>query len=237
MNRRRFLIAAAAVVASPGARFDQGRILVDGREYALTDILAPTRRADGDDPGADFFAAAIQTIIREGAPIGAAPAEADRWGRLEGPVGWRTGAGRETTLQELLLSQGAARVFPLSADASFIERCYAAERAAREARLGNWRSGAWRIRDASRAEQSDGFQIYEGVIRAASERKSRVFFNFGGDFRSDFTASVARGVFRSWREKPDIAALAGRRAEVRGYVEYINGPSIELRHEMQLRVS
>lgn len=236
MNRRRFLIGAAAVTAAPAASFDGQSLMIDGREHALTDILAPKRRSGGDDPAADFFAAAISEIVRHGAYSGHASTTTDRWGRVEGAIGWRTGEGRETTLQEMLLSQGAARVAPQSDDRQFIERCFAAERAAREARLGLWRSDAWRILDAAKAEWSRGFQIYAGIIRTATERKSRVFFNFGEDFRSDFTASVARGAFRRWRQNTDLASLAGRRVEVRGYVESINGPSIELAHEMQLRL-
>lgn len=235
MNRRRFLISAAAV-AAPGASIDGQGLFIDGREHALTDILAPAPAAFGEDgSAADFFAEALSEIVRLGTPSGPVSTATDRWGRVVGAIGWRTGAGRETTLQEMLLSQGAARVAPQSEDFPFIERCLAAERFARQSGAGLWETAVWRIRDASTPDWSRGFQIYAGVIRAANDRKNRVFLNFGEDYRSDFTASVARGVFRRWREFPDMMSIAGRRAEVRGYVEIINGPSIELTHEMQLR--
>ncbi|MEK7264482.1 MAG: thermonuclease family protein [Pseudomonadota bacterium] len=235
MNRRRFLIGAAAVTLAPDASLEGTSLFIEGRERALTDILTPATNGAGKE--ADFFAAAISEILRQGTPSGPAPIATDRWGRGEGAIFWRLGEGRETTVQEMLLSQGAARVAPQSDDFPFIERCFAAERAARDANLGLWAEDAWRIRDASKSEPSSGFQIYAGVIRSANERKSRVFFNFGEDFRSDFTASVARGAFRRWKQFPDIASLAGRRAEVRGYVESINGPSIELTHPLQLRLA
>ena len=231
MNRRRFLAGAAALpLVAPAGR----SLVIEGRDYALTDIVTP---AAGDNtPSADYYAAAMAEILKQGALSGPPPVGRDRWGRVEGAIGWRTSDRRETTLQEMLLSQGAARVAPASDDHSFIERCFIAERAAREARLGGWRFDDWRIRDAATPERSRGFQIYAGAIASASERKGRVFFNFGAEYRSDFTASVATGAFRRWRVKPDLSLLAGRRAEVRGHVEDINGPSIDLVHEMQLRL-
>jgi hypothetical protein len=144
--------------------------------------------------------------------------------------------GRETTLQEFLLSQGAARVAPQSSDLPFIDRLFAAEDAARESALGLWTDSAFRIRDASRGEWSHGFQIYRGVIRAVNERASRIFFNFGDDYRTDFTATITKGALRRWRRKIDYSETVGKHAEVRGSVERINGPSIELKHEMQLRL-
>ncbi len=237
MNRRSFLISAAAAVAAPAKTFDGRSVMLGGREHVLTDIVAPaTPLSGGIEPASDFAAAALREIIRQGAPFGPVLTKTDRWGRLEGAIGWRTREGRATTLQEILLAEGAARVAPTSDDLAFIERCYAAERAARDARLGLWAFDAWRIRDAAKAEWSSGYQIYAGVIRAASERKGRVFFNFGDDFRTDFTATVAKGAFRRWTQQPDLLSVAGTRVEVRGLVEAINGPSIELLHAMQMRL-
>lgn len=236
MNRRRFLIGAAAVAISPHSSFDGRSVTFQGREYALSDIMLPATTLSGKHEAfSDFAEAALGEIVRRGAPIPKGDEKTDRWGRIAGAIGWRTEDGRETTLQEMMLTQGAARVAPETEDFSFIERYFAAEAAARAARLGLWSSRDWRIRDASAAEWSSGYQIYSGTIRAANERKSRIFFNFGDDFRTDFTATVARGAFRRWKSKPDLSALAGVRAEARGPVERINGPSIEIVHEMQLR--
>lgn len=237
MNRRRFLIGAAAVAASPASAFDGRTISLGGAEHILSDIQAPASTLSGRrEPAADFAAAAIREILKRGAPLPAGERKLDRWGRIEGAIGWRTEDGRETTLQEVLLAQGAARVAPETEDLAFIDRCYAAETAARAARLGLWGFDAWRIRDAAAAEWSRGYQIYQGVVRTANERKSRIFFNFGDDFRADFTATVRKGAFRRWKRKFELQSAAGARVEIRGPVERINGPSIELLHEMQLRV-
>lgn len=236
MNRRSFLLGAAAA-AAPLSSFDGRSVVLAGREHVLSDIIAPAARlSGGNEPASGFASTALNEIIRQGAPFGPALAKTDRWGRLTGAIGWRTREGRETTLQEMLLAEGAARVAPETDDLAFIERCFAAERAAREARLGLWAFNAWRVRDAAKAEWSRGYQIYAGIIRAASEHGGRIFFNFGDDFRADFTATIAKGAFRRWTHQPDLPSVAGTHVEIRGLVEAINGPSIELLHEMQMRV-
>lgn len=241
MNRRHFLIRAAAITASPQPDlipFSDGQsVLLEGREYLLSDIVVPssTPLSDAPEPAAEFALAAFGEIIRNGS-VAHVGDDKDRWGRLTGPLRWRLASGRSTTIQELLLGAGAARVAPESDDIAFIERCFAVEDAARTALLGAWSGGAWRIRDAARAEWAAGFQIYEGVVKSAEERRGRVYLNFGDDYRKDFTATTTAARFRRWNNKIDVAALVGRNVQARGVVERINGPSIELLHEKQLRL-
>lgn len=236
-DRRAFVLGAGALAISPSvAPFADGQtILIGGAEFFLTDIAAPSTSplSGAAEPMADFAAAVLREALSRGALAGA-PATLDRWERRAGAVLWRIN-GRETTLQEVLLAQGAARVAPQSDDFDFIERCYRAESAARAAALGLWSHKAYRIRDAGVAQAARGYQVYAGTIRTTAERGARVFFNFGDDFRTDFTASAARSSFRRWRGKPDAASFVGAKVEIRGPVERINGPSIELKHELQLR--
>lgn len=242
MNRRE-LLAGALSLAATSARgaapfIDAQSVTIMGREHILSDIVAPSPGGEEarQEFAADYAAAIFNEAVKRGAPIPFESASLDRWERITGPAPWRMPGGRETTLQEILLSQGAARVAPQSNDLPFIDRLYRAEDIAREHALGLWTQSVFRIRDAALGEWSRGFQIYRGVIRAANERNSRIFFNFGADFRTDFTATLSKGALRRWRRKIDYAAAAGREVEVRGIVERINGPSIELKHEMQIRL-
>jgi hypothetical protein len=91
------------------------------------------------------------------------------------------------------------------------------------------------VRDARDDRRAFGFQIYRGNVLSTGEHKGRVYFNFGEDFRTDVTASVTKGAFRRWRRQELLSAYGGRAVELRGAVDWINGPSIELRHERQLR--
>lgn len=134
-----------------------------------------------------------------------------------------------------MLAEGAARVSPSTSDLEFLERCFAAETAARAARTGLWARPAWRILDATKSEWRRGWAIYGGVIQRATERNGRIFFNFGEDYRSDFTATARRGAFRRWNGKPELESFDGAAVEVRGEVLSINGPSIELTHQYQMR--
>lgn len=232
MNRRAFFSGAlgVATIGAPQDPFFDGQsCTIDGRAHFLTEIIAPARF----EPGGDFARAALYALLAQTRRLRPAQAE-DRWGRVVGAVEIVVGA-RVTTLQEVLLAHGAARVYPQSDDFAFIERCYRAEGAGRAARLGLWSLAAYRARDAAKAEPGRGFQIYEGSIQSVAERGGRVFFNFGEDYRTDFTASATRGAFRRWRGAPAANIFAGARVEVRGYTDWLNGPSIDLRHEMQLR--
>jgi hypothetical protein len=229
MNRRKLLASSVAFAAAPFA--DGQTVLIGGAEFFLTDIVGPK----AGEPAGDFAAATLRAILAKASAVGE-PARRDRWGRPFGRAGIFV-AGRETSLQEVLLAQGAARVFPQSDDFDFIERCYRAEDTARAARLGLWSEDAYRVRDAGSAAKAFGFAIYDGVVRNANDRGQRVFLNFGDDYRSDFTATIMRASFRRWRGKPEIASFIERRVEIRGIVDWINGPSIELRHEMQLRTA
>jgi hypothetical protein len=50
------------------------------------------------------------------------------------------------------------------------------------------------------------------------------------------TATLSKGAFRRWRRKDPLESYAGKTVELRGLVGWINGPSIEIRHERQLRL-
>ena len=242
MNRRELIVGALSL-APTGARsaapfFDEQSVTIMGRAHFLSDVVVPSPNGKHarHEFASSYAAAVLEEVFKSGASIPVKTASLDRWARVTGPAPWRMPGGRETTLQEILLSQGAARVAPQSNDLPFIDRLYRAEDIARENALGLWTQRVFRIRDAALGEWSRGFQIYRGVILAANERNSRIFFNFGADFRTDFTATVSKGALRRWRRKIDYAAAAGREVEVRGIVERINGPSIELKHEMQIRL-
>lgn len=237
MNRRFFLAGAAATTIAPRAAVaplaDGQTVHIGGAERALTDIIAPSVH----EIGHDIAARALADILARGELTPPSPEAAkDRWGRQTGAIAWRSRDGAVVSLQELLLEAGGARVHPQSDDFAFIERCFAAEARARVAKAGLWTLRRFAPLNANEGRLVGGFQIYEGAIASASDRKGRVYFNFGADFRTDFTATVRAAAFRRWKTKPDLATLAGKRAEVRGFVERINGPSIELQHEMQLRL-
>ena len=76
-----------------------------------------------------------------------------------------------------------------------------------------------------------------GVVAAVGEGKSRLYLNFAKDWRSDFTIAVARKDSDALRaEGLNLKSLAGKRLRVRGWVEWRNGPMIEVTHLGQIEV-
>ncbi len=239
LTRRALLAGGAAMVAPTRPDFFDGQTVFDGgREIVLTDILAPSSAAlwGGAEPGAAMAQETLRKIMASGTLVPDTTARLDRWGRAAGAARWRYADGGETTLQEALLAEGAARVHPQSDDDAMLDRYFAAEEDAHGAKRGLWMLDAYAVRDAGDARAAVGFQIYRGKIRSASDRRGRIFFNFGEDFRTDFTATLTKGAFRRWRRKDLVESYAGLTVEVRGLVERINGPSIALVHERQLRL-
>lgn len=237
---RRSVLAAAAAVAAPARPdfFDGQTVHVASAEIVLTDILAPSpaRLVGGPEPGARIARAALADILAASRPLAFAAPPRDRWGRLAGPARISRPDGSQSTLQAALLEAGAARVFPQTEDHAILDDFFTLEDAARAAQKGIWAMPEYALRDADDEGRSFGFQIYHGAVRSVSENRGRIFFNFGEDFRSDLTATLTKGAFRRWRRKDPIESYAGRIVELRGMVDWINGPSIELRHERQLRL-
>ena len=246
MRRREFLIASAAVLsASPvlanGARealsgdaFRQGE-----EEFRFADILSPSLAATEGKPPAfasearDILAGLARNIV---AIEDAAPT--DRWGRRIIRATGRSGA----SIEEELVRRGAARIYPETEDFEVIRRLLAAEDEARQAGRGLWARHIYRVRDAARPEDCNdaigGYHLVEGKVASAGKGGSRVYLNFGEDYRTDVTASATSTIARRWISAGtiDLESLGGARLRIRGFVAPINGPSIELTHPLQVEL-
>jgi hypothetical protein len=88
------------------------------------------------------------------------------------------------------------RVYSLSDNRACTSELLAREQEARGKRLGLWASSAYRIEDAGDAERLGrlihSYQLIEGRVLNVGESSSRLYLNFTGDWRSDFTISIAR---------------------------------------------
>ncbi len=237
---RRSVLAGAAGAAAPRRPnfFDGQTIHVDGAEMVLTDIIAPSPATltGGGEPGAEIAHRALAEFLAANRPLPFSTPPRDRWGRLAGPARFLRADGEQTTAQAALLEAGAARVSPQTEDDAILDGYFAAEDAARAARKGIWGIPAYAVRDTCEERRVFGFQIFRGAVRSTGENRGRVYFNFGDDFRTDLTATLSKGAFRRWRRSDPLASYAGMTVELRGIVAWINGPSVELRHERQMRL-
>lgn len=243
MKRRAFLGAAIGMWAAAaraqtflsnpkalsGDRFASG-----GEEFLLADIIAPPLYTLSEEEPAYFDASrrAMQGMLAGALTVDDVMAPT-RWG-VRRVVARRDGAAG--TLQEELIAAGAARVSPQTEDHDFIRRLLAMEDEARAAGRGLWSLVDYDVFDAGDASGAVGaYALVEGAPTRAELHGSRFYLNFGEDFRTDFTATAESRLYRAWKKAGiDLEAMQGAKLRVRGLVEAINGPSIDLKHPLQI---
>lgn len=244
MKRRRFLQSGLASFVAGGALANDmtavtvvagDRFSMGGQAYLLADITAPSIYSLGADraPFASEAAGILADLIGRRKIVTKETAPPSRWGEA---VVTAYIDGDDLSLQEHMVLAGAARVAPQTDNNPFIDRLFGAEHLARTKRRGLWALGAYNIFDANDAEGAIGaFHLIEGVVVRAAKTRSRFYLNFGEDYRTDFTASAQSRIYKKWlRASFDLAAFEGKRVRIRGFVNDINGPSIELAHVRQI---
>jgi endonuclease YncB( thermonuclease family) len=218
-------------------------LLEDGRAIRLVGTLAPrtgTRWAQAMGLEDKIMAALEERLLGKEVRLRLGARERDRYGRLLTHV--FVGEGDEPLwVQEALIRDGLAMVYSFADNRDCVRELQRSERAAREAEAGLWEQGVFRVRDAADLDSLDGllysFQIVEGRVEDVAESRGRIYLNFGEDWRTDFTATVApsdRDSFGgSGIRLPD---LEGRAIRVRGWLERRNGPMIDVTHPEQIEL-
>jgi micrococcal nuclease len=143
-----------------------------------------------------------------------------------------------TWVQGAMLKAGMARVDTFADNRALAAEMLALEAEARAARGGIWADPFYAIRSVNNlARDIDSFQVVGGKVLDAAKVKTRVYLNFGTDWRSDFTASIdARALRLFARSGPDPLALEGKTVRVRGWLRPVNGPLIDVTHPEQVEV-
>lgn len=225
---------------------DAGTIVLreplDGsRDLRLAGIaLPPGGGTGGDDPADRAAGDAARHLIADALQDRCIRLErdadaTDRYGRLLAQVYIDD---TDVWLQGALLAAGLARVRPTPDERARIADMLAIEIAAREAGAGMWRDRAFEVRPASEpARIEGGFRIVEGRVLAAERRADVWYLNFGREWRSDFTVTIPKEVLPTFaRAGIEPFALQGRSIRVRGWVQPMNGPMIELVVPEQIEV-
>ena len=122
-----------------------------------------------------------------------------RWGEVPAHVADASGE----TLQEKMVKAGCARVRPMSASYPLLDRLFTLEQQARFKKRGLWALDAYKICRSDDASSLIGsFGLVEGVVVRVAKPKSRIYINFGLDYREDFTITIASRLGRKW-QRPD----------------------------------
>ncbi|HWA31701.1 MAG TPA: thermonuclease family protein [Rhizomicrobium sp.] len=217
----------------PIARIERNGLLIgtDGRAVKLEGIRLPGGARDH----APQYLADQALDVLHGLAVGhmvaatAAVPKEDRYGRLRAQA-FVTDDG-DRWIQDALLREGLARVSIEPDRRECVKELYAAEADARERHAGIWTLAAYAVRSATGVPKADlgTFQIVQGTATSAALRSGRVYINFGDDWKTDFTATVAPDDLKAFRDAGiDPQSYAGKTVRVRGVIEWHDGPEIEL---------
>jgi micrococcal nuclease len=213
--------------------------LDDGTELRLAGTLAPRAIDVGAVPGTWRMETAATDALQvfllgKTIEIRFGGERNDRYGRIKGHAVLKTddGAG---WLQGHLLRAGLARAYSLGGDRGCAAELLAAERTAREARLGVWGEAAYAVRaavpSAALLRHLATFQLVEGRVARVATTRGSVYLNFGGTGRRrGFSASLKLGDRdRLGAFSANPKGLEGSLVRVRGWIAQRNGePSIDL---------
>lgn len=200
-------------------------ITTDNLEVRLAGVLAPGEGGENVSAAqADTARGVLAALLRSG-PLTLTGDTRDRYGRLLAQV-FADGAW----VQGAMLRAGELRVAPDSASAACAKPMMGAEAEARASQAGHWRDGAFILHTPEQLGSRTGtFEIVEGKVETATLYKGRAYINFGLDYRTDFTVTVAPEDMKAFRAaRLDVKTLAGKRVRVRGWVERYNGPEMEI---------
>lgn len=140
--------------------------------------------------------------------------------------------------QGLMLSLGLARVRTTGSNTEMAAQMYDLENTARDSKAGIWNVQGYKIIPADAADAAIGsYSLIEGEIIKTAMQKNRLYLNFGKDWRSDFTISIAPRYLKIFNAEGINPQKWGRkRIRVRGWVENFNGPYIEVDHPQQIEI-
>jgi micrococcal nuclease len=137
-----------------------------------------------------------------------------------------------TWVQGALLENGFARVRTTFSNPEMAAQMYKAEDKARTGKKGLWDKDRYTVLTPQTAQDAaKAFQIVQGKILNTAIKKNRFYLNFGPDWRTDFTISIApekRKDFARQSYKP--LEWNGQTVRVRGWLDSYNGPYIEIDH-------
>jgi len=229
----------AVVVAVP----DGDTLILDsGVKVRLTGIQAPRLPLGRQDVaawplGEESRLALEALVLDETVALHFGGARMDRHGRSLAQVFTAEGEW----VQSRMVTVGLARVYSFPDNRACVGDLLRAEASARADRRGLWRDGFYALRDAGApgtlAGRAGLYELVEGRVVAAARSGSRIFLNFGRYWKEDFTVVIerpAQALFEA--EGVDLLAMEGTVVRVRGWIDVLDGPRIEVTHPEQIEV-
>jgi micrococcal nuclease len=214
-------------------------ILDNGRQVRLVGIQAPKlplgRPGFAKWPLADEAKSALEgLVLGRRVSLGYGGQNIDRHDRLLAHLFTDDG----TWVQGALLTAGFARVYSFPDNRALVREMLVHERGSRQTDQGIWSHPYYGVLDPdASARHLDQYALVEGRVTDVAVVRGRTFLNYGPDWQSDFTVSVAA---RDWQRFEDAGIspddYPGRRIRVRGWLKSRNGPMIDVTHPEQIEV-
>jgi micrococcal nuclease len=206
-------------------------VLVDGRAVRAEGLLLP---GGARDHAPSFLADQAMDELNDLArgrhvTLAVMIPKEDRYGRLRAQV-FFTESASEPWLQTEMLRRGLARVSIAPERRECANELYAAEADARKKHYGIWTSQAYAVRSPDDLTGTLGtFQIVEGKVLSAAIKDGRAYIDFGSDWRRDFKVTISPGDLKRFRDAGvDPRTYSGLTLRVRGFVDQLGGPEIEV---------
>lgn len=141
-------------------------------------------------------------------------------------------------VQGSLLELGLVRVRTSLFNPEMAQLMYALEHNARSEKAGLWSEEGFQILTPDQTEASIGSaQIVEGKVLSTAMKNNRVYLNFGPDWRTDFTVTIAPENRRAFSKAGiDPLQLRNKTIRVRGWVDSYNGPYIQVDHPEAIEI-
>lgn len=219
-------------------------ILSSGKQVRMVGTQAPklalSRKDFVDWPLADLAKTELENIaLGKKVELQYGGLKIDRHHRILAHLFITDEDGQKIWLQEYMLKQGLARTYSFKDNRSCIAELLAAETAARADGTNIWSDHYYDIIHANNLQklnQKHGtYQLIEGKLNKFEYRYGQLYFNFGDNYRTDFTINVGKSHRMAFAQsKIDFASLVGKTIRVRGWLEQRGGPMIEATHPEQL---
>ena len=141
-------------------------------------------------------------------------------------------------VQGAMLEAGMARVYTFPDNRAIVPDLLARERTARAQKAGLWADPFYALRTPETAARHiNSFELVEGKVLTASAVSGRIYLNFGPDWRTDFTVTLAPRVAKLFtKEGLDPLMYKDKEVRVRGWLQSRDGPMIEVTHPEQIEV-
>lgn len=219
-------------------------ILSSGKQVRMVGTQAPklalNRKNFIDWPLADIAKIELENIaLGQQVTLQYGGLKIDRHRRILAHLFIKNADGQDIWLQQYMLEQGLARTYSFKDNRSCITELLAAETAARQGNKNIWSNDYYNIinaTDLKKLNQKHGtYQLIEGKLLKFEHKYGQLYFNFGSNYRTDFTINVTKRNRMAFAQSNiDFASLVGKTIRVRGWLEHRGGPMIEATHPEQL---